>query len=81
MASKEPLRLGKTLRGYQDVSSPAQNKRTPPFTAYPIAELISDNGPEDAEYDGVPYLKVPLLGCSPGSYEDGFSRERNPAAL
>jgi len=54
MASKELLRSGKTLRGYKDVSPPAQNERTSPFTAYPIADLVSDHGPEDAENDGVP---------------------------
>jgi hypothetical protein len=54
MAGKEALRSCKTLRGYEDVSSPAQNERTPSFTAYPIADLVSDHGPEDTEYDGVP---------------------------
>ena len=54
MTGKEPLRSGKALRGYKDVSPPAQNKRTSPFTAYPIAYLIADHGSEDAEYDGVP---------------------------
>ena len=54
VTGKEPLRSGKTLRGYKDVAPPAQDERTSPFTAYPIADLISDHGPEDAEYDGVP---------------------------
>jgi hypothetical protein len=54
MAGKEPLRSCETLRGYKDLSPPAQNERTPPFTAYPIADLISEHGPEDAENDGVP---------------------------
>ena len=54
MSGKEPLRAGKTLRGYKNVSSPTQDKWTSPFTPYPVAYLIADHGPEDTENEGVP---------------------------
>jgi hypothetical protein len=81
MAGKEPLRSGKTLGGYKNVSAPAQGKRASPFTAYPIADLISDHGPQDAEYDGVSYVEVPLVSHCASGYEDSFSREWDPSAL
>jgi hypothetical protein len=54
MSGKEALCSGKTLRGYKNVSLPAQDERTPPFTANPVADLISYHGPEYAKQYCIP---------------------------
>src|SRR5215204_1951091 len=49
------------LRADEEVAPPTQDEPAPPFAPDPVADLVPDNGPQDAEHDGIPQVKISLL--------------------
>src|SRR5215207_11272671 len=56
----------------QDVAPPTQDEPAPPFAPDPVADLVPDNGTQDAEHDGIPQVKMSLLDQDAGGKEYGL---------
>ena len=69
---------GRAARGDPHVSAPLQHERSSPLAPGPVAELVPDHRPEDAEDYGVLDTQVALLGQDTGGQEDGLARQRHP---
>ena len=54
VADEKALRLPQALRSDPNVAAPPQDKGPSPFSAGPIADLVSYYGSEYAEHYGVP---------------------------
>jgi hypothetical protein len=81
VAGEECFGAGETLGGNEDVAAPPQDEGPSPLAAYPVADLVSDHGPQGAEEDGVSEVQLALLGEDARGYEDGLARQRHPRAL
>ncbi len=81
MAPKESLGAFKTLRRDKNVGAPPEDERPSSLTAYPITDLVPDDGPQEAEYDRVAWIQIPLLDHKAGGYKDGFSGKRDSGTL
>src|SRR5215212_4466472 len=78
---EERFGASQPLGGDQDVAAPPQDERTPPLASDPVADLVADDGPQDAEHDGVPEVEVSLLDQYSGGEEYGLAGQRHPRAL
>src|SRR5215213_785767 len=58
---EERFGAGQPLRGDEDIAAPPQDERAPPLAPEPVADLVPDDGPKDAEHDGIPQVEVPAL--------------------
>ena len=56
---------------------PLQDERASCFVADPVTDLVTDDGPEDAEQYGFPEFQVTLLNQYAGGQEYGRARERD----
>src|SRR5215217_4852244 len=65
----------------QDVAPPTQDEPAPPFAPHPVADLVPDNGTQDAEHDGIPQVKMSLLDQYSGGEEYGLTGQRYSGAL
>src|SRR5215217_8416404 len=67
--------------GDKDVAAPPQDERTPPFASYPVADLVPDDSPQDAEHYGVPEVEVSPLDQDACCKEYGLAGQGHPRAL
>src|SRR5215217_2390780 len=65
----------------EDVAPPTQDEPAPPFAPDPVADLVPDNGTQDAEHDGIPQVKMSLLDQYSGGEEYGLTGQRHSRAL
>src|SRR5215203_2850253 len=65
----------------EDVAPPNPDEPAPPFAPDPVADLVPDNGPQDAEHDGIPQVKMSLQDQDAGGKEYGLTRQRHSRAL
>src|SRR5215210_8413199 len=76
VAREEPFDPLQALRRELHVAPPLQDERSSRLVAHPVADLVADDGPEDAEDYGAPEAEVTLLDQHPGGQEYGRARER-----
>src|SRR5215211_1655379 len=81
MPLEERLGACQPRRGDEDVASPPQDEWSSPLSSDPVADLVPDHGPQDAERDDVAQVEVPPLDKDTGGYEDSLARERHPGAF
>src|SRR5215213_5988558 len=81
MPIEERFGASQPPRGYEDVSSPTQHERASPSAPHPVADLVADHGPKDAEHDGIPQVEVSPLDQDACCKEYGLAGQRHPGAL
>src|SRR5215216_5982688 len=81
MPLEERLGACQPRRGDEDVASPPQDEWSSPLAPDSVADLVPDNGPQDAEHDGIPQVKMSLLDQDAGGKEYGLTRQRHSRAL
>src|SRR5215211_6960738 len=75
VAREETFHPLQALRGELHVASPLQDERPSRLVSHPVADLVPDDGPEDAEDYGAPEAEVPLLDQHSRSQEYGRTGE------
>src|SRR5215208_610127 len=75
VAREETFHPLQALRGELHVAPPLQDERPSRLVAHPVADLVADDGPEDAEDYGAPEAEVTLLDQHPRGQEYGRTRE------
>src|SRR5215217_6016348 len=78
---EERLGAGQPLRGDEEVAAPPQHEGTAPLAADPVAYLVAQNGPKDAERYRVPQVEVPPLDQDARGKEYGLAWQGHPGAL
>src|SRR5215217_7226189 len=66
MPLEERFGASQPLRGYQDEAAPTQHERASPSAPHPVADLVADHGPKDAEHYGIPQVEVSALDQDAG---------------
>src|SRR5215203_3584808 len=65
----------------EDVAPPPQDEGSLPFAPDPVADLVPDNGTQDAEHDGITEVEVPPLGEDTSCQENRLTGQRHSGAL
>src|SRR5215207_263988 len=78
---EERFGASQPLGGYEDVASPPQDEGSAPLASDPIADLVPDDGPHDAEHDGIPKVQVSSLDQDAGGQEYGLTGQGHARAL
>src|SRR5215208_962246 len=81
MPPEERLGACQSLGCDEDVAPPPQDEWSAPLAPEPVADLVPNNGPQDAEHDGIAQVKVPPLDQDAGGEEYGLAGQRYPGAL
>src|SRR5215213_3315196 len=81
MPPEERLGACQSLGCDEDVAPPPQDEWSAPLAPEPVADLVPNNGPQDAEHDGIAQVKVPPLDHDAGGEEYGLAGQRYPGAL
>src|SRR5215208_1754344 len=81
MPLEERFGASQPLGGDEDVASPTQHERAPPSAPHPVADLVPDHGPQDAEHYDIPQVEVPPLDQDACCQEYGLAGQRHPCAL
>src|SRR5215216_1884402 len=78
---EERLGASQPLGGDEDVAPPPQDEGSPPLAPDPVADLVTDNGTQDAEHYGITEVEVPPLGEDTSCQENRLTGQRHSGAL